>query len=76
MRANAAMLIGFLLGNIDVEDRRDITREHVCQGERASRVRPSVAILCEPAPFRASSQPLSEPLLYHRMTLVPPRVQS
>lgn len=34
MRANAAMLIGFLLGNIRSEDRRDITREHVCQGER------------------------------------------
>ena len=33
IRCNAAMLMGVLLHNIPNDDRRDITKEHVCGGE-------------------------------------------
>ena len=35
IKANAAIFIGFLLGNLPVEKRRIITKEHICGGEIA-----------------------------------------
>ena len=34
IRANAAILAGFLLGNLPVTKRESISKEHVCSGKR------------------------------------------